>query len=57
MPVKRVTVKGKPAYRWGDSGKSYPYTAGDKASALRAKKRAINQGLAVAYRTKTEPEL
>jgi len=57
MPVKRVTVGGKPAYKWGNSGKAYPYKAGDKAGALRAKKKAIKQGLAVAQRTNTEPEL
>ena len=57
MPVKKTTVSGRPAYKWGDSGKAYPYTPGDKASAKRAKQKAIDQGLAVAYRTKTKPEL
>jgi len=57
MPVKRITVNGHPAYRYGESGKAYPYTPGDKASAKRAKQKAIDQGLAVSYRTKTKPEL
>jgi hypothetical protein len=57
MPVKRVIVDGKPAYRWGDSGKAYKYTPGNASSRLAAKKRAIKQGVAVAYRTGTKPEL
>lgn len=57
MPVHRTTVNGKPAYQFGDSGKKYTYTAGNAASRLAAKKKAIKQGLAVANRTKTRPEL
>lgn len=57
MPVKRVTSGGKPAFRWGEHGKAYPYTPGNKASMDAAKKRAIAQGLAVARRTGTKPEL
>ena len=57
MPIRRVTVGGKPAYRWGETGKPYTYTPGNKASAEAAKKRAIAQGLAVARRTHTKPEL
>jgi hypothetical protein len=57
MPIKRVTENGKPAFRWGDSGKAYSYTPGDAASRLKAKKKAIAQGLAVANRTGTKPEL
>jgi hypothetical protein len=47
MPIKRSTKKGKLCYKWGDSGKCYPYTAGDKASRERAKKRAMKQGQAI----------
>lgn len=50
MPIQDTTVDGKPAYRWGKSGKAYPYTAGDDASKTRAKKRAIRQGVAISYR-------
>ena len=57
MPVHRTTVNGQPAYQWGDSGKKYTYKAKDAASRLAAKKKAIKQGLAVAQRTKTRPEL
>jgi hypothetical protein len=57
MPVHKVTVKGRPAFQWGNSGKKYPYIPGNAASMKRAKQHAINQGLAVAYKTKTEPEL
>jgi len=57
MPVHRTTVNGKPAYQFGDSGKKYTYTAGNAASRLAAKKKAIKQGLAIANRTKTRPEL
>jgi len=57
MPVKRVVSNGKPAYKWGTVGKAYPYTAGNEASREKAKKKAINQGLAVARATGTKPEL
>jgi hypothetical protein len=57
MPVHKTTSNGKPAFQWGASGKKYPYTPGNKVSAAKAKKKAIDQGLAVAYRTKTTPEL
>lgn len=56
MPVHRTTDKGKPAWQWG-SQKKYSYKAGDKGSSLRAKKRAIKQGLAVARSESTKPEL
>jgi hypothetical protein len=57
MPVHRTTKNGKPAYKWGKSGKAYTYTAGNEASRKRAKQKAIDQGVAVAYRTHTKPEL
>ncbi len=57
MPIRKVTVKGRPAYQWGEHGAKYPYTPGNKASMIAAKKKAIDQGLAVAYATKTKPEL
>lgn len=47
MPVKACSVGGKPGYKWGDNGKCYTYTAGDDASRKAAKKKAINQGLAI----------
>jgi hypothetical protein len=56
MPIKRTTVNGRPAFQW-DAGKKYPYTPGNAASRLAAKKKAIRQGLAVAHRTGRKPEL
>ena len=57
MPIHNTTVDGRPAYQWGKTGKKYVYTAGDKKSRERAKKKAIKQGLAVAHQTKTKPKL
>jgi len=57
MPVHRTTVKGKPAYQWGATGKKYPYTPGNKASRERAKERARAQGLAAARRMGAKPHL
>lgn len=57
MPVHRTTLNGKPAYQWGDTGKKYTYAAGNVQSRERAKKKAINQGLAVAYKNKEKPDL
>ena len=57
MPVHTITKNGKPAYQWGRSGAKYPYISGNKTSRKRAKQKAINQGLAVARRTGTKPEL
>ncbi|HXV26901.1 MAG TPA: hypothetical protein VD862_02680 [Candidatus Paceibacterota bacterium] len=50
MPLKRATKNGRPCYKWGDSGKCYPYTAGDNASRKRAKNRAMKQGRAIEWR-------
>lgn len=57
MPVERCTVKGKPGYRYGKTGKCYPYTPGNKASRERAKARARAQGLAIARRQGIKPHL
>lgn len=47
MPVKRCTKDGKPGYKWGDEGKCYSYTSGNKESRERAKKKAAEQGRAI----------
>ncbi len=47
MPLMRATKNGKPCYKWGDSGKCYPYTAGDEGSRGRAKQKALRQGRAI----------
>lgn len=50
MPVKRCTKDGKPGYKWGDEGKCYSYTPGNKESRERAKKKATEQGQAIQAR-------
>lgn len=47
MPIKTCTSGGKPGFKWGDTGKCYPYTAGDEASKEAARKKAIAQGAAI----------
>lgn len=44
MPLKQTTKDGKPAYKWGDSGKAYTYNPKDEKSRKRAKDKAISQG-------------
>lgn len=46
MPVKSCSDGDKPGYKWGDSGKCYTYTSGDKKSAGQAKRKAYIQGIA-----------
>jgi hypothetical protein len=55
MPIQRVTKNGKPAYRYGDEGKAYTYSAGNVAGRKRAKRKAIQQGLAIARRQGVKP--
>lgn len=50
MPVQRTTVKGRPAFRWGRTGKAYTYTPGDVASMNRAREAAEAQGRAIRAR-------
>ena len=47
MPIKRCTSGGRPGYKWGDSGKCYTYTPGDKRSRERARERALRQARAI----------
>lgn len=42
--IERCRHNGKPAYRWGKEGKPFTYTAGDKPSREKAKRRAEAQG-------------
>ncbi len=51
MPLVRTTVGGKPAYKYGATGKAYPYKAGNAASRETAKKKAIRQALAIQHST------
>jgi len=57
MPIQRTTVRGKPAYRYGKTGKPYSYTPGNKASRERAKAKARAQGVAIARRQGVQPHL
>lgn len=47
MPLQRCEHEGKPAWRWGESGKAYTYEPGNEESEQNAKKQAIDQGLAI----------
>lgn len=47
MPLQRCMHEGKHAWRWGDSGKAYTYDSDDEESEKAAKKKAIDQGLAI----------
>lgn len=43
MPVGKCSDNGKPGFRFGDSGKCYTYTEGDKAGMERAREKARDQ--------------
>ena len=47
MPVKNCNKKGKPGYKWGDSGTCYTYTPGNEKSKKAAKAKAHKQGAAI----------
>ena len=47
MPLQRCMHEGKHAWRWGSTGKAYTYDSDDEESEKAAKKRAIDQGLAI----------
>lgn len=47
MPVKECNEDGKPGFKWGDEGKCYTYTRGDRDSKERAKAKAAKQGRAI----------
>ena len=55
MPVERVTVGGRPGYRWGKSGKVYLYAPGSTTSRARAYALATRQGQAARAAGYTEP--
>ena len=47
IPVKDCQKDGKKGFKWGDSGKCYTYTPGNKQSKERARQKAIRQGRAI----------
>ena len=46
MPIKECQLEGKNGYKWGDAGKCYTHN-NTPASKKRAKKQALEQGLAI----------
>lgn len=46
MPVKQGRDKDGACCQWGDSGKKYHYSAGDKDARERAKQQTSKQGQA-----------
>lgn len=51
MPVMSCNEKGKPGYKYGESGKCYTYSEGDEEGRKRAKQKAYIQGAAISART------
>ena len=47
MPIMPCTKNGKPGFKWGKSGRCYPYTLGNKASKTSARKKAAKQAAAI----------
>jgi len=47
MPVHCGRDKNGPYYQWGDSGKKYYYTSGNKQSRDAAKEKSHKQGVAI----------
>ena len=52
MPVMRCRRRGRPGYKWGQSGKCYTYSPGDETARQTARARARRQGRAIAARTR-----
>lgn len=47
MPRMRCTKDNQPGFKWGESGKCYTYTPGNRESRERAKRLADRQGRAI----------
>lgn len=47
MPMQRCNKNGKPGFRWGNQGACYTYDPNSEASRNTAKRKAINQGIAI----------
>jgi hypothetical protein len=47
MPVKECQLNGKPGFKWGDQGHCYTYTSGNKTSMDNAKKKVMEQAVAI----------
>ncbi len=46
MPVQSCSIKGKPGYKYGNSGKCYTYNPNSEASKTKARNKARHQGIA-----------
>ena len=49
MPLHQGTQKGKPYYRWGETGATYFYVRGNKRSREQAKAKAMRQARAIEW--------
>lgn len=47
MPVEKCQLNNKPGFRWGKTGKCYVYNPESKSSITIAKKKALDQGIAI----------
>jgi len=47
MPLQRCQKNGRPAFRWGKTGKCYAYRESDPASRRAARERALRQARAI----------
>lgn len=47
MPINRCQIDGKPGFKFGKSGKCFPYTPGDTKSRERARNKAQAQERAI----------
>jgi len=47
MPIKTCREIGKSGYKCGDEGKCYTYTSGNETSRKQAKRKAIEQCIAI----------
>jgi len=52
MPVRRGKDSKGAYYRWGNKGKKYHYTPGNKRSRATAKSKAKRQGRAIKARSR-----
>jgi hypothetical protein len=47
MPVQNCQLNNKPGFKWGDKGKCYTYTPGNKTSMDNAKKKVMQQAVTI----------
>lgn len=52
MPIHQGKINGKGYWEWGTKGKKYIFNPEMPSASLKAKKKAIKQGLAVFYSEK-----